>query len=165
MSQVALPPLPTSGPDEWRLPDAVEGQPFKRFTWTGSEWARETPGSRKVFGELGLAPGDLTVYGSFPADPAHEPYVGVMVYRANWTDVARALAAFARIFSAPESEWEETTLGTRQVRRGTSAEFGPMGTTYLWIDARALYQVVCPDEAYAARVADAITPFTDDGDR
>ena len=160
-----MPPLRRAGPDEWRLPEAVDGQPFKRFTWSGSEWASETPGSATVLSELGLSPADLTVYGSFPTDTAHEPYVGVMVYQANWTDAARALMAFARMFSAPDSVWEETTLGTREVRRGTSAEFGPMGTTYLWIDARALYQVVCPDETYAARVAEAITPFTGDGDR
>ena len=110
--------------------------------------------------DLGLTPRQLTVYGSFPTDPHREPYVGVMVYQAEYVDPEHAIVVMKRIFSAPDSVWEQANLGSRTVLRGTSSEFGPMGTTYLWADATAVYQVVCPDPEYAAKAADAITPFS-----
>lgn len=142
----------------WHLPQEIAGEPFRAFTETGPAWVRGTPGSRAVLRELGLGPRDVTVHGSFPVDLNHEPYVGIMAYEARFADPQRALIAFQRIFSAPDTVWQDTALGPMQVVRGTSREMGPMGTMYLWIDSGALYQIVCPDRTYAAVVANSLIP-------
>lgn len=148
-------PVRHAGPDEWRLPDELDGQRLHKSTESGATWARDEPESRSLLLELGLAPRDLTVYGAFP----DEGLSGVIAYPAAYSDPRVAVEAFKRMLQAPETRWETIQLGELSVERGTTDEFGPEGMTYLWADRACVYQIVGPDEAAAGRLAQSITPF------